>query len=385
MLFVCVGLIPSFAAAQKSNVFEKNLTSTSPNGKIAYFSHGQIFTMNADGSNKTNLTNDKNFNHSPHWSHDGTKIAFMRGFGEKTGIYTMNADGSNLVLVTETLLANFDWSPDGTKLVYDSEFEIYTVNVDGTNPVRITTNNYYDGMPEFSPDGTKIVFLCTRPNENQPPPLIEDICIVNADGSNEINVTHDSASDTSPTFSPDGTKIAYVSNVGILGGSSPSEIVVINMDGTNRVVLTNNDVGDGHPAWSPDGRKIVFASQLDGLGYSEIYVMDSDGNNRTRLTDNAVDDFSPSWQRVASNATVGGRVMTNGGRALGNVQIVMIDANGNLRTSLSNAFGYFNFDNVPTGFTYNFSVSSKRYIFNQDSQDRIIINDTDNINFIANN
>lgn len=384
ILFLVCAFMTSFVAAQKSNDLEKNLTSPSPNGKIAYFSFGQIFTMNADGSDKINLTNDSNFSFSPQWSPDGTKIVFTRGSGENTGTYVMNADGSNLLRVTERIYPEFDWSPDGTKFVYEWEFEIYTVNVDGTNTVRITTNNLYEGMPEFSPDGSKIVYLCSRPNEGGQPPLTDDICLINTDGTNEINLTHSPASDSSPAFSPDGTKIAYTSNVGIPGGSSPSEIVVINSNGTNKTVLTNNNVGDGQPAWSPDGTKIVFASELDGFGYSEIYVMDSDGNNRTRLTNNQVDDFSPSWQRVASAASIGGRVTTTGGRAIGNARIVLTDARGTLRTALSNAFGYFTLENVPTGFEYAFAVSSKRYVFNQNSQVRIIVADTGNINFVAN-
>lgn len=381
-LFAFVFLTPAFALSQYKT-FENNVSASSPNGKILFIRSGQIYTMNPDGSNQTPVPHSVTAN-SAQWSYDGTKIAFMGTAGESRDIYMMNADGSNQVRVTNMgspSIDNFGWSPDGTKFVYGAYYDIYTVNIDGTNTIRVTTNQYYDSNPKFSPDGSKIVFLGSRPYNGKPPTLNDDICIINTDGTNEINLTHHPASDVSPVFSPDGTKIAFVTNRNFNG----SEVYVMNIDGSNLTQLTNNiDISDGTPAWSPDGTKIAFVTNRDEANNFEVYVMNADGTNQTRLTNSPGSDLSPSWQRVASNAMVGGRVVTASGRMLGNVQIVMIDANGNLRTSLSNSFGYFSFDNVSTGITYNFSVSSKRYIFSQDSQDRIIISDTENINFIAN-
>lgn len=381
-LFACVLLTPAFALSQYKTS-ENDFSSSSPNGFIAYTSNGQVFRMSPNGDNKNAMTNPGSHSY-PQWSSDGSKLAFMRTEAGSRDIYTLNASGANLVRRTNMgnmSIENFGWSPDETKFAIGAWMGIYYINaLDGSNPVLITPSQNYNSLPKFSPDGSKIIFLCSRPYDGEPPTLNDDVCIVNADGTNEINLTHHPASDYLAVFSPDGTKVAFVSNRSFNG---PGDIYVMNSDGSNLVNLTNSpDVGDLSPAWSPDGTKIAFSTNRDGN--SEIYVMNSDGSNPMRLTTDPAADISPSWQRVASNATVGGRVITIGGRALGNVQIVMIDTNGNLRTALSNAFGYFNFENVATGATYNFSVSSKRYIFNQDSQNRIIIGNTENINFIAN-
>ncbi len=91
-----------------------------------------------------------------------------------------------------------------------------------------------------------------------------------------------------PTWSPDSTKIACHYQY-----YSQWEICLINADGTNQVQLTSNTVTDSFPAWSPDGTRIAFVSDRDGN--EEVYVMNADGTNQTRLTSNPSNDGHPSW------------------------------------------------------------------------------------------
>ena len=91
-----------------------------------------------------------------------------------------------------------------------------------------------------------------------------------------------------PSWSPDGSKIAFMSTREV-----NYNIYIMNPDGTNQTRLTNNPASDNRPDWSPDGSKIVFASSRDGN--SEIYVMDPDGTNQTRLTNNQALDSTPFW------------------------------------------------------------------------------------------
>ncbi len=113
----------------------------------------------------------------------------------------------------------------------------------------------------------------------------KEIYVMNSDGTNQTRLTNTPADDFEPTFSPDGSRIAFVSNTPI--GVNPNfQIYVMNSDGTNQTRLTNTTFNDFTPVFSPDGSKIIFASnRLQITGDYEIFVMNSDGTNQIRLTD----------------------------------------------------------------------------------------------------
>jgi dipeptidyl aminopeptidase/acylaminoacyl peptidase len=114
---------------------------------------------------------------------------------------------------------------------------------------------------------------------------------MNADGSGQTRLTNNSASDYSPAWSPNGTKIAFQSD-----RDGDAEIYVMDTDGSNQTRLTNNSYHGGgyEPTWSPDSRKIAFDSCPNG--YYEIYVMNADGSGQTALTsDGSVDKAVPDW------------------------------------------------------------------------------------------
>ena len=149
-------------------------------------------------------------------------------------------------------------------------------------PVKLTNNTQSDSGPVWSPDGTKIAFVSERTGD-------EEIYAMNADGTNPVQLTRRGVHDFGPArWSPDGTKIVFMSSP-----TGENEIYVVNADGTNLVRLTQNDDPDGSPAWSPDGTKIVFVSHRDGD--DEIYVVNADGTNLVRLTQNAGAGGSPAW------------------------------------------------------------------------------------------
>ncbi len=103
-----------------------------------------------------------------------------------------------------------------------------------------------------------------------------EIYTMKADGSNQTNLTNSTAYEFSPDWSPDGSRIVFTTDTGIW---------VMNADGSNRIQLTNGN--DGVPSWSPDGGKIVFRSDRSASGGdNEIYVMNADGSNQTRITNN---------------------------------------------------------------------------------------------------
>jgi Tol biopolymer transport system component/pimeloyl-ACP methyl ester carboxylesterase len=214
----------------------------------------------------------------------GGVLAFVRTRESGWGIYVINADGSDQrqILLHGEALAYPEWSPDGSQILFHKHQsdEIWSINVmdaDDSNERRLTHTETQDAAPVWSPDGSQIAF--TRD---------EDIWVMNADGSDQRLLMDDPVASSGPDWSADGREIVFES-----GRHGNTEIYVMDSDGSNLRRLTNNEAEDWWPTWSPDGSQIAFMSTLDGDW--EIYVMDANGGNLRQLTDNAVDDRGPAW------------------------------------------------------------------------------------------
>ena len=150
------------------------------------------------------------------------------------------------------------------------DWEIYTMNPDGTAKQRLTFNADGDTSPEWSPDGTKLAFLRAPRISNAP----ADIYVSNPDGSDAIRVATDVQRESPFSWAPDGTRIAYT--------KSDREIYVANTDGTGVLRLTNDPALDFKPVWSPNSQQIAWVSHR--APYSErggVWVMDADGTDPT--------------------------------------------------------------------------------------------------------
>ena len=115
-----------------------------------------------------------------------------------------------------------------------------------------------------------------------------EIYVMNANGTEMVRLTNDPGKDGFPTWSPDGSRIAFQSDQ-----DGNFEVYVMDADGSNLVRLTDDPAGDGFPDWSPDGSSIAFASDRDGN--FEIYVMDADGGNPIRITSDPAANGKPVW------------------------------------------------------------------------------------------
>lgn len=225
----------------------------------------------------------------PSWSPDGKAIAFS--VAGVWNIYTVQADGSDLTQVTDFRSNNVDWSPDGSRLVFQSDHQnepentpdIYLIDANGENLEEILDEPpMVDYGPRWSPNGDLIMFVSFRSGQGE-------LYVMKPDGSNIIQLTQSDAPVIDGAWSPDGSRIAYTS-----GQGSKTDIYVVDADGaSNKVRLTDDNFADNSPSWSPDGKRIVFASKRSARW--DLWVMNADGSDLTQLTDDDFSDVYPDW------------------------------------------------------------------------------------------
>ncbi|MBX3057565.1 MAG: PD40 domain-containing protein [Anaerolineae bacterium] len=228
-----------------------------------------------------------------------SKVAFQSYRSGNWDIFVGNDDGAGQTAVTSHIRADIHphLNRGSTAVVYasrsdDHDYEIYRVQVNGSNRVALTNNEADDGNPQWSPDGTRILFESYRDGQGE-------IYVMNADGSGQTRLTTNGAFDGMPSWSPDGAKIAFSSN-----RSGAYRIWVMNADGSNPVQLSNQPYSF-RPQWSPDGSKIAYDADGNNDGWQELWWMNADGSNQqaeltaTNNTDLWVGSWSPDGRYIA--------------------------------------------------------------------------------------
>lgn len=203
----------------------------------------------------------------------------------------------------------------------DGDDEVWVMKSDGSEQIPLTVNTWMDGAPAWSCGGSRIAYTFVAEPGSE-----EDIMIMKDDTSDKTCLTvNPTARDTLPAWSPDDSRIAFVSY-----RDGNAEIYVTKIDGSDPINLTNNLTDDWDPTWSPDGSMIAFTSDRDGN--PEIYVISSsDGKNLRRLTENETIDEQPAWWQDATSDRIAFVSYRDG-----NAEIYLMHSDGSHPVNLTN-------------------------------------------------
>jgi Tol biopolymer transport system component len=310
---LAAGLILAAPAAAHADTF---------NGRIAFSSFrvdpthttGDIFTMNDDGSDLRQLTDNPADDAQSDWSPDGRHIAYrIRKPGQRINFevsrMTASGDGHTRLTVSPDRQASSQpaWYPDGSAILFRRSgpglvASIWHMGLQGESPEQLFDPPGAQFYPSFSPDMTRLLFATTKSPVGDTDRAIETMA---ADGSG-LTTLFDvpGAFDSGPAWSPDGKRIAFESNADVAGGNPghDEEIWVMDADGANPTQLTSNDIHDEGAAWSPDGTLLAYSSGTDN-NHVDINVMTASGAHLRQLTDFPGRDESPDWQAIPAPAT----------------------------------------------------------------------------------
>lgn len=321
-------LYPSWSPDGTRVVFSRNTN-------LGQTSSRHLYIVNADGTGLTQLTNtpDNRFESNPDWSPDGTKIVFSRfvqgvsGDGRNNS-WVINADGTGDHKLTSGPASDSDpaWSPDSRRVVFSRNLagfdDLYVINADGTGETQVTSDPppAEDRFPALSPDSTHLAFH-REPQPSSPVPRDQqDPEVMTMDLATGVitQLTHNDAFDTEPTWSPDGSKIAYEGDT-CTPDSCTTDIKIIDAAGAGEPVTIFSSGGSGSIGapdwWAPagpadaDGDGIPDALDADPAVASDAF---SDGTGTTgTITDRAglnvtLEDLAaPDGVRVTVGAGAG--------------------------------------------------------------------------------
>jgi len=217
------------------------------------------------------------------------RIMFRSDRDGEEGLYSMKPDGSDVQRMSfpgAARIKGIAWIPElklfAAALSSDGhdDDDIYLLDAQGNVVRRLTATPQIEDLPTYSSAAGQFAFPCVRSDI--------DICTLSLDNDEIINLSDSPSREASPSWSPSGQQILFVSN-----RDGAPNVWVMNRDGSGLEHLTRTGQPHGSPSWSPDGGKILFTSQRD-LNW-EVYVMDADGQNPVNLTNHPARDTIPQW------------------------------------------------------------------------------------------
>lgn len=266
--------------------------------RVAYVQNGQVWVIDSDGANNRPATQTGTAL-SPSWHPSGTRVVFADLNDAGSQIMEANLVTGGLRELSATprgLNLTPVYTPDGRSVVYaharDAGADLVIANLEEPAPARrISSLELYDrSSPSFSPDGRRLAFI--SPRSWQGTRMTPQLFTMNLDGSEEKQLTPSAKGvrsyRTSPDWSPDGLRVAYMQQ----NGDFQVWLIDVRTGAMKRLTTfaENED-----PTWAPDSRHIAIASNRGGT--KEIWVMDVESGRMRQLTD-APGARLPAWSPV---------------------------------------------------------------------------------------
>lgn len=275
--------------------------------KIAFTSNrdgnSEIYIMNPDGSEQTNLTQHNAIDYSPVWSPTGEQILFVSDRHGTRDLYLMNSDGTNVRKVFKQLVGRQHptWSPDGNQFAYHrfNKLVIYTASSAGKDDKKLTNGLW----PAWSPDGTEIAFVADEKFAIIADRVLQvensKIQIINLQTNAEETLLPGEKLMLGPAWSTDSTKIAFSwvnpDAVPIAGKAigDTEAIYVVNRDGSGlKQIVEADDTAASNPIWAPQGNELVYEKKV--LEDKHLFKIDLSDGTSEQLTHKG-DNSSADW------------------------------------------------------------------------------------------
>ncbi len=249
----------------------------------------EIRVMDYDGFNSRPVTGNGSINNFPEWWRDGAGVIYTSFKDGSPNLYSRSLRGDERRLTHGSGAdAGAALSPDGLRLALmhseNGNPDIWLADPSsGQLQERLTTLPSVESSPTWSPDGKRIAFVSDRYGSPQ-------VCVMNADGSDQHRVTFEGTYNTSPAWSPQGDLVVYASQV-----KGKHSLWLVNPDTSEARPLVEEGNNED-PSWSPDGRFIAFSSDRDRVGTYQIYLVHRDGKRpELRVTSGPGSKTSPAW------------------------------------------------------------------------------------------
>ena len=250
----------------------------------------EIYTMDFDGENQRRITSSRTLSLAPDWSPDGTKLVYQSYEKDTPGLWLIGKDGTDKrpIPVPTQLNASPSFSPDGRTIAFCGSVrgntEIFTVQTDGSSLKRLTENAAIDSTPRWSPNGRELAFTSNRQGTPQ-------IFIMDLEGANVRRVTLAGNWNDEAAFSPDGGRLAFACR-----NEGDFQICVMDLSSGRTVQISSGPGAHEGPTWSPDGSKIAWEVQHGSS--TQIAVGNANGSGTARIVTSSGNNYSPSWVKT---------------------------------------------------------------------------------------